>query len=236
MEGGGKTWIHSTFTSMYRCSYFLSSLTLPGTCCCPILPIVRGTVFLNSLARYRLMDETGCSSHLGCLFLSFLFFPRGCFVPKPSLWPLHPHYFFFCSRHPSLLFPTGELMDTENKKPNCDSKINDDSLLVLPFTGLVTRSSSSIFDVFVITKHRWGPAASMLCSRFKGRTFGTKWKKKKSKNRSWEGQRQHMGSRVESLDLLALVSSSAKWTKAILHREVVKLSKWNIDYLEQFLA
>ena len=166
---------------MYRCSYFLSSLTLPGTCCCPILAIVRGTVFLNSLAHYRLMDQTGCSSHLGCLFLSFLFFPRGCFIPKPSLWPLHPHYFFFCFRHPFLLFPTGELLDTENKKPNCDRKINDDYLLVLPFTGLVTKSSSSIFDVFVITKHRWGPAASMLPTRFKGRTFGTKWKKKKQK-------------------------------------------------------
>lgn len=67
--------------------------------------------------------------------LSFLFFPRGCFMPKPSLWPLHPHDFFFCSRHPFLLFPTGELMDTENKKPSCDRKINDDNLLVLPLRG-----------------------------------------------------------------------------------------------------
>lgn len=116
---------------------------------------------------------------LDASFLSFLFFPRGCFMPKPSLWPLHPHYFFFCSRHPFLLFPTEQFTDTENKKPNCDRKINDDNLLVLSFTGLVTKSSSSIFDVFVITKHRWGPAASILCTRFKGRTFGTKWKKKK---------------------------------------------------------
>lgn len=44
-------------------------------------------------------------------------------------------------------------MDTGNKKPNCDRKINDDSLLVLPFMGLGTKSSRSIFDVFVI-KHR----------------------------------------------------------------------------------
>ena len=126
-------------------------------------------------------------------FFFFFFFPGGCFMPKPPLWSLYPCYFFFCSHHPFLPFPTGELTDTGNKKPNCDRKINDYNLLVLPFTGLGTKSSCSIFDVFVITKHRWGPAASMLCTRFKGRTLGTKWKKKKKKSRSRKGQRQHTG-------------------------------------------
>ena len=62
----------------------------------------------------------------------------------------------------------------------------------------------------------------MLCTRFKGRTLGTKWKKKKKKQVQ-DGTKAAHGSRVESLNLLlASVSSSAKWTKAVLYRAVVK--------------
>lgn len=162
----------------------------------------------------------------------FFFFPGGCFTPKPPLWSLYPCYFFFCSHHPFLLFPTGELTDTGNKKPNYDRKINDDNLLVLPFTQLGTKSSSSIFDVFVITKHRWGPADSMLCSRFKGRMFGTKWGKKKKGPGRDKGSTRGAGWRALT-SWLKLSFLICKWTQAVLHRVVVK---WNIDYLEWFLA
>ena len=144
------------------------SVALP---CSPALPTT----------GYWIRQDSNLTWDASSLSFFFFFFPGGCFMPKPPLWSLYPCYFFFCSHHPFLPFPTGELTDTGNKKPNCDRKINDYNLLVLPFTGLGTKISRSIFDVFVITKHRWGPAASMLCTRFKGRTLGTKWKKKKKK-------------------------------------------------------
>lgn len=63
----------------------------------------------------------------------------------------------------------------------------------------------------------------MLCTRFKGRTLGTKWEKQNKTKQVLGGIKAAHGSRVESLNLLlASVSSSAKWIKAVLHRAVVK--------------
>ena len=55
---------------------FLKLPHTPRHCCCPILANVSGIAFLTSLAHYRLLDEAGFKSRLGCLFpqLPFFFF------------------------------------------------------------------------------------------------------------------------------------------------------------------
>ena len=57
---------------------FLKLLHTPRHLLLPILANVSGTALLTSLAHYRLLDEAGFKSHLGCLFpqLPFFFFSQ----------------------------------------------------------------------------------------------------------------------------------------------------------------